>query len=82
MTDKKSAPQVLDRRASQPRVEFVITRIMGHWPLHLMVLLLFSPVHLASAVEATIFGSCKPSECNFKSLAELRVFWLGGLAGF
>ncbi|CAE7419581.1 unnamed protein product [Symbiodinium natans] len=27
-------------------VEFVITRIMGHWPLHLMVLLLFSPVFL------------------------------------
>eukprot|EP00439_Symbiodinium_sp_Y106_P019908 s5753_g2.t1 len=27
-------------------VEFVITRIMGHWPLHIVVLLLFSPVFL------------------------------------
>eukprot|EP00913_Durusdinium_trenchii_P009883 g9276.t1 len=27
-------------------VEFVVTRIMGHWPLHLIVLLLFSPMFL------------------------------------
>ena len=25
-------------------VEFVVTRIMGHWPLHLVVLLIFSPM--------------------------------------
>jgi len=25
-------------------VEFVVTRIMGHWPLHLLVLLVFSPM--------------------------------------
>ncbi|CAJ1333506.1 unnamed protein product, partial [Effrenium voratum] len=27
-------------------VEFVVTRIMGHWPLHLIVLLFFSPMFL------------------------------------
>jgi len=27
-------------------VEFVITRIMGHWPLHIIVLLIFSPMFL------------------------------------
>ena len=36
-------PETLDLSA---RVEFVITRIMGHWPLHIVVLLLFSPVPL------------------------------------
>eukprot|EP00933_Yihiella_yeosuensis_P039560 TRINITY_DN3361_c0_g4_i1.p1 TRINITY_DN3361_c0_g4~~TRINITY_DN3361_c0_g4_i1.p1 ORF type:complete len:474 (+),score=66.77 TRINITY_DN3361_c0_g4_i1:45-1424(+) len=27
-------------------VEFAVSRIMGHWPLHLMVLLLFSPMFI------------------------------------
>jgi len=36
-------------------VEFVVTRIMGHWPLHLLVLLLFSPMFLW--VDATYSGT-------------------------
>ena len=32
------------------RVEFVVTRIMGHWPLHLIVLLFFSPMRLGSLI--------------------------------